>query len=159
MRSLSATAVAALMGSSTGEIFLALLTIDHADLSVPFRLVNNTEDVTSGGDLYTAYPFEIKFPTEDGDTISSVNIQLDNVDQLLIPTIRSLQSEPSVQVEIILASSPDTIEAGPWEYLMRGARYNSQGITAELTFEPILQEAFPKDIMSPKVFPGLFNPS
>lgn len=156
-RTLSSNAVAALMAQSTDKVFLVLLTIDHPDLGTPFRLVNNTEDVTSNGDLYTAYPFEISFPSEDGENISSASLILDNVDQLLVSTIRSLQSEPTVQLNLVIFDTPDVVEAGPMDFLLRGVKYDSFKIVAELTFEPILQEPFPKDIMSPKVFPGLFR--
>jgi len=156
MRSMSATAIAAMMGSETNEVFHVLVQITHADLST-IRLVNNTEDVTSDGDVYTAYPFEISFPQEDGNTLPRASLRINNVDQLLTAAIRSIGTPPSCQVDIVLASDPDTVEAGPWNFEMRDAVITSEFLVFELTFEPILQEKFPKYTMSPIIFPALFT--
>ncbi len=48
----------------TDEVFLALLTIAHADISPSIRVVNNTENITSNGNLFTAFPFDIQLPDE-----------------------------------------------------------------------------------------------
>ena len=61
-RTVSATLEAAVYEQETNEIFHILLEIAHTDMSATLRFVNNTEDVVSNGDTYTAFPFLIDFP-------------------------------------------------------------------------------------------------
>lgn len=154
-RTLTPAAITALMANTTSEVFLSFLTIDPS--GTPIRLVNDMVDQEFGGDTFTAYPFTLTLPDEDGEQISSVRIQLDNVDQSLVSTIRSLTSPPDVELRIVLASDLSNVEAGPWTFQLGAVRYDSQKITAILTYEPLLHQTWPQHIMSPTLFPGLYN--
>jgi hypothetical protein len=158
-RDLKPETIAALMGQETDEVFLALITIADGEdnETVLFRLVNNTRDLNSRGNLFTAYPFQVTMPSEDGETISRVLLTIDNVDQALVSTIRNLVIPPSVTLEIVLASDSDVVEAGPWKYQLNSVRYDDMKITADMGFESILQERWPQHAMTPQLFPGLFN--
>ena len=59
-RTLSQAARQAINAEATEQVFLLLLTIDHEDLAEPIRVVNNTETITSRGELYVAYPFVVE---------------------------------------------------------------------------------------------------
>ena len=61
-RTLSNTARRALYAQETGEVFLLLLVISHPSLPAPIRVVNNSEDVVSGGFTYQRFPFELALP-------------------------------------------------------------------------------------------------
>lgn len=155
-RTLSAAALSAALAQETSEVFLALLEIAHDDLGSPIRAVNNMEDVTSNGDVYAAFPFEVAMPAESGDAPSKAVLRIDNVDQSVITAIRSITTPPTATLSVILASSPDTIEAGPFEFTMREVDYDAQFVRAELHFEDILNEPFPADKYTPNNFPGLY---
>ena len=43
------------------------------------RLVDNLVDITSGGDLYTARPFEIRLPDSIEDSPGRASLRIDNV--------------------------------------------------------------------------------
>ncbi|MBW1803819.1 MAG: DUF1833 family protein, partial [Deltaproteobacteria bacterium] len=45
---------------------------DHNGATV-LRAVNNLEDVTSNGNLYTAFPFELTLPPDDGQRPQSLS--------------------------------------------------------------------------------------
>ncbi|WP_025324508.1 DUF1833 family protein [Deferrisoma camini] len=156
MRTLSAAATRAITAQETGEAFLLLLTIDHPDLTQPIRVARNGEDVVSRGNTYTAYPFEIEIPEERGDRPPRVRLVLDNVDRQITEAIRPLTSSPTVTLEVVLASSPDTVEAGPYDFTIRNITYDAQVITAELAYEDVLNLRFPADRFTPNLFPGLF---
>lgn len=49
------------------KAFLTLLTVEHTTLSTPLRIVRNNEDVTSNGNVYTAFPFEVELPNSSDD--------------------------------------------------------------------------------------------
>jgi hypothetical protein len=93
----------------TNAVFLPLLTIDHADLDEPIRLVRNTEDITSRGNVYAACIFNINFPHETGDKVPSVTLVLDNPDRRFTAMLRSINTPATVTHEAVLADSPDTV--------------------------------------------------
>ena len=155
-RSVSNTFKTAVYKQETSEIFLFLLEIDHDDLDTPLRFVDNTEDVTSNSDVYTAFPFSINLPSDREDQLPSVTLAIDNIDQTIVQTIRELDSPPTVSLSVILNSDPDTIEAGPVEFTMKNATYTADVVTCGLAYEDILNEGFPGDSFTPNYFTGLF---
>lgn len=157
MRTVSAAAAAAMAAPQTGEVFLSLLTIDHDDLDAPIRLCNNGADVTSRGDLYVAFPFQHQLPTDSDGEVPRAEIAICNVTTEITRQLDVLQSPPTVALEIVLASSPDTVEAGPWNFTLKGVDYDQLTIQASLGFENVLSEPFPAPRFTPTSFPGLFN--
>ena len=156
-RTVSATLEAAVYAQETTQIFHILLEIAHADMAATLRFVNNTADVTSDSDVYTAFPFTIDFPPADGeDQLPSVTLVIDNIDRSIIEELRSIDSAPTIDVSVILASDPDTVECGPLQFSLKSIDYDAQVITAELGFENILNEPFPAGTFTPTDFAGLF---
>jgi hypothetical protein len=154
-RTLSATAVASLNAQETGEVWLILLTIAHADLPTPIRVVNNNEDITSRGNLFQAFPFEIVLPGEDPDSPPRATIRIDNIDRSIVALLRSISSAPSVTIEIILASQPNTVEIAYSSLALRNVRYDAATVEGELFFEPLFNEPITAT-MTPSRFPGMF---
>ena len=131
-RSLSAVTQAALNASETIKLFLVLIEIDHTDLGSPIRIVNNTEDVTSNGDLYSAFAFEFKPPMEVDGTIKSTSIVIDGVDRSIVTALRSINTPATVEASIIRQDAPNVIEAGPWTFLMRNVTWSAHRVSGEL---------------------------
>ncbi len=155
-RTLSQAARQAVNAQETDEVFLLLLTLDHEDLAVPIRVVNNTEDVVSRGDTFIAYPFEIALPDEDPDSVARVTLRIDNVDREIVKNLRAISSPLSVGLEVVMAASPDTVEAGPFNMTLVSAEYDALTVTGELAFEDVLNEPFPGHSYVPSEYPGLF---
>ena len=161
-RSTSTTLRSAVFSQETSEIFLLLLTIQHVDIGTPDTLyfVNNYENIdsTASGSLetYTAYPFAIDLPSDFEDQLPEVKLMIDNVDRSIVETIRTLSSPPTISLSVVLADSPDTVEAGPFEMTLRGTEWNYLTVTGSLQPEDILNEPYPGDAYTPQNFPGLF---
>lgn len=155
-RPLSPAAAAALAAQETGEVFLLLLTIEHAVLNPTLYFVNNTVDVTSRGHTYLGWPFQISLPEEREDSFPSVQLTIDNIDRRIVEGIRTLPSAPTITLEVILASSPNTVEAGPFTFALRGVEYSALTITATLSPEDMLNEPAMQYTFTPGLFPGLF---
>ena len=156
-RSVSATLEAAVYAQQTDQVFHILLEIAHADMSATLRFVNNTADVTSNFETYTAFPFTIDFPPADGeDQLPRVTLVIDNIDRSIIAELRDIDSAPTIDVSVILAAVPDTVECGPLQFTLKSIDYDAQVITAELGFEDILNEPFPAGTFTPTDFAGLF---
>ncbi len=156
MRTLSTIAREAMFAQETDRVFLILLTITHPELAVTIRVVNNPENIVSRGDTFLAAGFTIALPDETDQGQPRVQLQVDNVDRAMVAALRSITVAPSVVLEVILASSPDTVEAGPFNFSLRSADYTAETILGELMYEDLLNEAFPAGSFDPSRFVGLF---
>ena len=119
-------------------------------------MVNNTVDIVSQGETYIAYPFEIALPDEDAESVARVTLRIDNVDREIVKSLRSISSPLSVGLEVVMAASPDTVEAGPFNMTLVSAEYDALTVTGELAFEDVLNEPFPGHAYVPSDYPGLF---
>jgi hypothetical protein len=156
-RAISVAAKAALYAPHTSVVFLTLLTIDHEEMDAPVRFVDNLTDVTSRGDVYTAFPFSTSLPPDAEGELPQIDLICDNVTRDLITTVRNIATPASVTMEVVIADTPDTVEVGPYIFDIIGATYDVKEIRFTLMYEPLMQEPFPADIFSPTNFPSLFN--
>lgn len=156
MRTMSATATQAVLSQYTDQVFLFLLEIDHEDLTEPIRLVGSVADIVSNGETYMAFPFEITLPSDDGETISDIQLRISNIDRTITQTIRELSTPPEITVSIVLADTPDDVEAGPFVMTLREAKYDAFTVTGSLRWENLLDQKYPAYTFTPSGFPGLF---
>ena len=155
MRTLSSTAIASAHAQETGEVWLVLLTISHSSLPAPIRVVNNNEDITSRGNSYQAFPFDIILPGEDPDGVTKALLRFDNVERTAITAIRGLTSAPAVTIEVILASDPDVVEISFTGLTVKSVNFDAVQIEGELHFESLWTEPITYT-MTPSRLPGLF---
>lgn len=155
-RSLSSTTKQAFFAAETSEAFTVLLEIDHADLSSPIRVCSDSQDVTSDGNVFTAYPFMIALPVDDDESPPSMTIRIDNVDRTIILSLRALTSPPSFKIQVIRLDAPDTIEIEFSDFSLRSITYDAVEISGSISLENFLFEPYPAGKMTPNDFPGLF---
>lgn len=155
-RSVSATFLTAVHGAETGEAFLALITIDHASLAQPIRVTSDAVDTVSRGDTYVRYPFQVELPSDVEDRPPTARLTIDNVHRDILLTLRALPSAPTIAIEIVLGSDPDTVEAAFPDFTLRDIGFDALTIEGELTVEHYDTEPFPAGVFSPADFPGLF---
>lgn len=155
-RTISEATRAALYAPQTEEIFLVLLTIDHADLEAPLRVCNNTQNITSRGETYIAYPFELTLPDDEDNRQPRARLVIDNVDRQIVQTVRQLTSSPTVMIDIIRAAAPDVVEAQFQDFRFTNITYDSHVVEGDLTVEDFTAEPYPAASFSPSLFPGLF---
>lgn len=157
-RTLSATALESAFAENTDEVWLVLLTIKHPNIldnGGELYFVNNMEDVVAGPKTYIAFPFMIDLPAEDQEQPAVARLRIDNVDRQIVATLRDLATPPTVDIEVVLASSPTTVEVGFYDMTMRNATYDPLYVEATLVFESIYVEPVTLE-MTPGRFPGLF---
>ena len=155
-RSLSTTAKQAIFTQETDEVFLMLLTINHSDLGSPIYVVNNTEDVVSNGNTFLGYPFYFELPGEDAESLSQVTLTITNVDKLLVAGVRSIATPLDVKLQVVLASDPNTIEAGDFDMKVRDVTYDALTLSGRCNFNDLLNEPYPAGTYTPADYPGLF---
>lgn len=142
---------------STGVLFVYLLVVDHDDLAQPLRFTNNTSDVTSNGDIYQAWPFDIVLPDQGDGKIPRAQIVFDAVDNNIILALRNLGSPPSISISIIDADTPDIIEKTFSNMIVVGQAYTTDyRVSLTLGMLDISRERA-QNLRFDKVrFPGLF---
>lgn len=155
-RTLSTAALEAIYSQETNQVFLVLLEIDHADMTTPIRVVNNHQAISSNGQTYVPYAFEFDPPDEREDVTTNAELIIDNIDRSIVALIRSLTTAPTVTVSIVLADSPDTIEAGPLEFKLKNVSYNVETVSGDLVYNDIDTINIPGDVFNPEDFGGLF---
>ena len=159
-RPVSATFKTSVFAQETDEVFIVLLTLDHEEMEEPLRLCSDVKpglaNFTSRGEEYLSFPFDLSLPDDSPDRAPTARISIDNVDRQLVAIARSISTPPTVTIEVIRASSPDTVEATWDDFTMKEIRYNALTIEGDLTLENITQEPYPCDCFTPSGFPGCF---
>ena len=156
MRTVSASLKEAMYAERTEELLLVLLTITHGELEDPLRLVLNTENITSRGEEYLAFLFDIQLPGEDAEAVPQAQIVFNNIDRRIVSILESTTEAPQLTIELIRWADPDTVEAS-WTGMTLGqVTYDVEKVSATLTYEDVSKEAFPVGTFSPGWFPGMF---
>lgn len=154
-RVFSTAATASINSQATDEVWLTLLTIDSDELDAPLRFVNNNESLTSRGNVYLAFPFDIEFPGQDEENPGEARLAIDNIDGSIVNFIRTIVAPPVVTIEVVLASTPDTVEAAFANMTLRNVSYDAKTVSGLLKFEDIVIEPVTY-AMTPERFPGQF---
>jgi hypothetical protein len=151
-------ALEALFAQQTSEVFLPLLEIDEATLPEPIRVVNNTQSVYRGGELYVAMRFALSLPNEEDGTIRSVQLIMDNVSRDIARAIDLAVGQPTATLIYVLASDleQDPPEAGPFVFVFESARYDAKTASAALRFTDVIHRRYPQHGYTPAWTPELF---
>ncbi len=156
MRTLSNTLLNQLYIQESDDPFLTLLTISHASFATLY-LVNNVEDVVSNGITFTSFPVSITLPADDGETLRTVTLTLDNASLELMEEFRSITDPMDVKLEMVLASNPDLVEIELSELKIKNISYTASTITATLYMDDFLNTELTSEKYTPANFPGLFS--
>lgn len=152
----------------TGITVILLITITHPNLAEPIyistdptaRLDATTTEIIygtiSGGINYVFLPLRLILPSDGDEGPGLIKIEIDNIHQSLIPTIRSLSSPAAFNVDIVTSDAVNTILASWPEYLLTNVTYDHMVISADLILETLYREPFPAGTFNPSEFPGIF---
>lgn len=146
------------LSDSASDPLLYLLTISHADLPTPIRLVRNTVDVVSRGNTYTAFPFNITLPGDGEGGQRPARIQIDNIDQRIVQTVRAIATPPTLLIEEVKGSALDTVEQSLPPMKLYAATYDRTVLEADLIDSADDEsEALVQWEMTPSLAPALFT--
>lgn len=172
MRLVSLNARLAMEAETSDEVALVLFCIEHPDLPAPIRLsTDNTERLSEEPLIYGTrstwrsadpetepYLFLLAaalLPSDVEDAPASAQIVLENLDSQMVALLRSFLTPPAVHMAVVLASSPNLVEA-EWSGLqLLGADIDAGAITLTLSREEIEGEYWPTGRMTRDRFPGL----
>jgi hypothetical protein len=167
LASLSPDALKAMFSPDADSDLITLLNISGSGVSTQrladgyTQRISETADevlygVQSRGNSFIFLPFEITLPAEEQGGVPRIQVVFRDVTRHLIPIIRSINTALDVKIELVLSKTPDIVEVEFPGFLLGGATYNQDTITAELTVESLVTEPFPAHTFTPNYFPGLF---
>ena len=154
---LSTEMLQAMAAQETAEVIVALLTIEHSDLAGPLRISSDPTGTTSNGEDYTFFPYRIRLPSNEENTPPEMQLEVDNVDRVIIRTLRTISSAATVGLQIVRASDPDTVEFEANDFTLRNCEGNSMTVSGSLTREVFTNEPYPAGRFTPFLFPGLYK--
>lgn len=155
-RLVSPAALQAMLSRETDEVFLVTMRISHSSFPT-IRIVNNTQSITKSDGIYQPFPFSIVLPNDTEEQVPQMQVQFDNIDEMITDAVRTVSGRPNCSFEVVLASSPNTVEAGPYNFTIMSAQYDAKTVSCTLGFEEdILNQAVPKGVYNPSNSPGLY---
>ena len=167
LATLSPAALKSMFSQDADSSLITLLTISGSGVSTQrladgyTQRISETNDevlygVKSRGSNFIFLPFEITLPTEAQDQVPRIQVVFHDVTRQLIPIVRQINHALTVNIELVLTTTPDVVEVSFPGMLLGGVTYNSDTITAELTTDSLALEPFPAHTFTPSYFPGLF---
>ena len=173
MRRVSLNERLAQEAGSTAEIRVALFEITHPELEKPIRLsTDNTERLSSDPlyygtrstwrgaspavDPYLWVIASTLLPSDKDDMPAGGNVALENLDAGLVRAVRSYRDMASISMAVVLASSPNLLEAEYTGMEILSADIDAGEIVLTFGREEIEMEPFPADRMTRNNNPGLF---
>ena len=165
MRTLSSAALRAMFAQETGQLFLVLLTLDHPSLDVPIRVTSDGVKTFGPAGEHLPFPFQLELPDDREDQIQQARLTIDAIDLSLLKAIRSIgNTPPTVKIEVVLAtpaadnrSAEATSIEAEWTLTLRNVQYDAMTISGTLAFEDVLNEQFPRRLVTPATLPGAFE--
>ena len=154
MRNLSDELRKAIYSAQTERVFVLLAELNHSSLANPLRFTSDGAETTHNGNVYTPMQFTLSLPSE-GEGRPTSRVQIQNVHRDIVATLRALTSPPSFKMIVVLASSPDVIEGGPWNMTLAMTSYDEAFVTAELQGPSLIEEPYPGNTYNVTDYPGL----
>jgi hypothetical protein len=143
-RKISVDALREINSLSSGAAWVWLMKVTNPDdPGTPQYFVNNNVNVTSQGQEYIALAFNVELYIDDGDRLPTMNITLDNVTREFIDEVRTISTPLQIDLSIVNAESPDTVELSVPRMTLRNVSYDAQSITGILMLDDVLNQRFP----------------
>lgn len=153
----STPARAGLQRVSDPQGLLWLLTITGGGLPSPVRLVNDTSNVESAGEVFLALPFEVVPPKDAAKEVPRAQLRLDNVGRELTSELEKMPpgAELMATLQAIYRATPNVIEHS-FTAPLSGMRADTFAITASMGPTELMRRPATNIRFDPTTAPGLF---
>lgn len=142
---------------NSSEVFIELVTFMYPDLREPLRLANNTQDITSRGDLFIGFPFDDLSPPTDVDGPPEGRLSIQNIDREIGKAIKLMTTPPRVLLEQVMASSPDDVFLKFDYFYMQDISADALTVSGSLRSFNWSQEPWPRTRASQALTPNLYR--
>lgn len=170
MRRVSLNARLAQDRIATDELEVVLVMIEHPLLDTPVRLSSDNADRisveplfygtlstwrTNDGSPFLFIMLDALVPDDEDDAPAQASLVLEILDSDIADILTSTTVQATCHMAIVLASSPDIVEAEWIGMLMTGADGDSGQVSLKFSMEQIAEEPYPADRLTKERFPGL----
>lgn len=156
-RHLSANYKSTLGKVSPEETPKVLLEISHEALETPVRVINDTDDITSSGELYVACPFKCVMPDDFENQLPKAKLSVDNVGRDLMHWVETSGGGEgaTVRFQQIMRSRPDAVE---WEIDLNlyNVTANQMEVGADLGYDNLFSRPAILMQFRPDNSPGMY---
>lgn len=135
---------------------IALITVDHADLSEPARIAANGEDLVSDGATFHGLPVELTLPDEGEEADYEAAVVFDNGDPAIVPALIASPVAPTVAIDLVMGSAPDDVEQAVGPMGVKEIVFDAATIEGRLSYPDFRTEAVCQFSFVPTLTPGLF---
>lgn len=156
---------AAASAQQTDEVPVMLWTVTHPNLDAPLHFSSDptvrisAEPLVFGTrHLGTVYPFILLgalLPDDQDKSPPRTTLVLENVSSDMVKAARSILSPATADLSVVLAGTPDMIEARFTGLRIISASYDANEVSFEVSREPFTSEPMPAGRMTASYFPGL----
>lgn len=152
----------------SGEALLGFLTIFHASLATPIRVVSDGVDYVWLGETWTGFPFRFALLT-DGEAAPRTQIEVQNVDRKIGDALKAITSPARVQIDIVAASefnqavNPRVALGAPLvaysakHLFLVNVSVDAGTVTGDVVSWDYTQDTWPARRATQDRFPGLFR--
>lgn len=158
MSGLTPDALASLLAEETDACYLPAITIDHAALPAPQRLVGNTQSVTYAGEVYVASDLKLGLATDTDETVPQARATLENISLALVEFLRSIDTPADVNLLCLRVDGNGAVSCvlGPLPQSLLHVRMDAVTIDGTLGYDhDLLNQPAVKDFFNEAVAPGL----
>lgn len=136
---------------------LVLLKIDHAALSAPVRLVNDTRNLVTLGDTYIAMPFEVTLAADKAGETPRARLTIDNTGRELTSELERLTPGAALQATLMYVhrSTPGVVEYS-FTAALSAVQANVSQISATLGLDVMMRRPAVVVRFDPAHAPGVF---
>jgi len=171
MRTIPSAVLRELNNQESGELVLVFLTITHAELAAPVRVVSDPRNFILDGETFVGFTFEIA-PLNDNEGAPFAQLTVQNVDKriseglLLITTPARLHIEMISGTQFDLDDNPCTEIGGPGtaariysapQLFLTEVEVDITQIVGRLVSWDYTQELWPGMVATQNRFPALFR--
>lgn len=140
---------------TSADVILLLLTITHASLEAPVRIVRNDEDIRSNQETFYAFPFDFLFEARGEDQSQQAAIDIPFFSAQLLALMRASKVSPQITLEIALASDPNDIEQSFEDLTLDGVEYDATRISGIIARPQLMTRVAPYLGFTLSNFPGI----
>ncbi len=172
MRRVSLVARQALEDAGSAEVEVVLVVVTHEALSAPIKIstdpterlsvaplaysTRSTWRAAEAGDepfLFTAVSTLV--PGDQDDVPAAATLILEALDNRIADELRKTTTRARVDIAVVMASSPDLVEAEWLDLRLVAAEGDPGQIVLSISRDPITDEPWPAGRMTRERFPGL----
>ena len=155
-RDVTSAFIEACNAQQTDDGLAVLITIEHPGLPAPIYLNGAGSNVESRGNLFLACPVQVMLSEDSDDRPPQAKLSIDNISREITIALRSIITPPTITIEIVKLSDPETVEMALEDFEMKEVTITTLVIEGTLTMEGLYQEPAIKYYFTPSMFPGLF---